>query len=188
MRALIPVLAAAAVLALASPAAAAPKTTPCPTFRVLHDNPRAGYAAGTYDMQVWGRLTCRQAVRLFQRYLENPRSLPRGWKADPTQSAFNKGTTTGFSLALVRKPQTPNPNGVVANCPTFRVVSPDPRAGFAAGIYELQVWGTTTCSEAAAVFKAYLADPVSGLPQGWIHIATPPSFRNGTSGFTVFQP
>jgi hypothetical protein len=188
MRAPVLILAAAAVLALAGPAAAAPKTTPCPTFRVLHDNAMTGYAAGTYDMQVWGNVTCKQAVGLFSKYLSNPRSLPRGWKADGQQSAFNKGTATGFSLALVRKPKTPNPNGAVANCPTFRVLGPDPRAGFAAGTYELQVWGTTTCSQAAAVFKAFLADPVKGLPSGWTHVATPPSFRNGTSGFTVFQP
>lgn len=177
----------AAWLAVAASAAAAPKTTPCPTFRVLHDNPRAGYDAGTYDMQVWGNLTCKQAVRVFQKYLSNPRSLPRGWKPDPTQSAFTKGKA-GFSLSRVRKPTTPNPNGSVANCPTFRVVGPDPQAGFAAGTYQLQVWGTTTCSEAASVFKAYLSNPTSGLPTGWTPIASPPGFRNGTSGFTVFQP
>jgi hypothetical protein len=38
------------------------------------------------------------------------------------------------------------------------------------------------------VFKAYLSNPTSGLPTDWTHIASPPSFRNGTSGFTVFQP
>ena len=188
VRTLIVVLALALPLAAAAPAAAAPKTTPCPTFRVLHDNPRAGYDAGSYDMQVWGTVTCQQAVRLFQQYLINPKSLPRGWKADSTQSAFNKGSATGFSLSLVRKPKTPNPNGSVANCPSFRVVGPDPAAGFAAGTYELQVWGSTTCSQAASVFRAYLNDPENGLPAGWTHIQTPPSFRNGTSGFTVFQP
>lgn len=184
----IPVLALAVGLAAAPAWAAAPQITPCPTFRVLHDNAMAGYAKGTYDMQVWGNLTCKQAVSIFQRYLSNPRSLPRGWKPDPTQSAFDRGTSAGFSLALVRKPKTPNPNGSVGNCPTFRVVRPDPQAGFAAGIYELQVWGTTTCDEAAQVFKAYLDDPANGLPSGWRHITSPPSFRNGTSGFTVFRP
>jgi hypothetical protein len=177
-----------APLALAAPAAAAPKTTTCPTFRVLHNDPMAGYRAGTYDMQVWGNVTCKQAVSIFQKYLSDPSSLPRGWKADPTQSAFNMGNSTGFSLTLVRRPTTPNPNGSVGNCPTFRVVRPDPQAGFAAGTYELQVWGTTTCRQAASVFKAYLDDPADGLPRGWKRIATPPSFRNGTSGFTVFRP
>jgi hypothetical protein len=38
------------------------------------------------------------------------------------------------------------------------------------------------------VFRAYLNDPKNGLPEGWTRIQTPPSFRNGTSGFTVFQP
>ena len=188
MRTLIVILALALPLAAAVPAAAAPTTTPCPTFRVLHDNPMAGYDAGTYDMQVWGNLTCKQAVGIFQKYLLNPKSLPRGWKPDPTQSAFDKGNSTGFSLALVKKPRTPNPNGSVANCPTFRVVGPDPQAGFGAGTYELQVFGSTTCSEAATVFRAYLNDPKNGLPEGWTRIQTPPSFRNGTSGFTVFQP
>jgi len=188
VRTLIVILALALPLAAAAPAAAAPTTTPCPTFRVLHDNPMAGYDAGTYDMQVWGNLTCKQAVGIFQKYLLNPKSLPRGWKPDPTQSAFDKGNSTGFSLALVKKPRTPNPNGSVANCPTFRVVGPDPQAGFAAGTYELQVFGSTTCSEAATVFRAYLNDPKNGLPAGWTRIQTPPSFRNGTSGFTVFQP
>jgi len=125
VRTLIVILALALPLAAAVPAAAAPTTTPCPTFRVLHDNPMAGYDAGTYDMQVWGNLTCKQAVGIFQKYLLNPKSLPRGWKPDPTQSAFDKGNSTGFSLALVKKPRTPNPNGSVANCPTFRVVGPD---------------------------------------------------------------
>ena len=188
MRTFILVLSLALALAAAAPAAAAPTTTPCPTFRVLHDVPTAGYVAGTYDMQVWGKVTCKQAAGIFRKYLSHPRSLPRGWKPDPTQSAFNMGTSTGFSLALLRKPKTPNPNGSVANCPTFRVVKPDPQAGFAAGTYELQVWGTTTCAEAANVFKAYLDNPASGLPQGWRYIPTPPSFRNGTSGFTVFEP
>jgi hypothetical protein len=176
-----------ALLAVAAPATAATRTTPCPTFRVLHNDPMAGYRAGTYDMQVWGTVTCKQAVGIFQRYLSNPKSLPRGWKADPTQSAFNMGNSTGFSLTRIRRPTTPNPNGSVGNCPTFRVVRPDPQAGFDAGTYELQVWGTTTCSRAASVFKAYLDDPVHGLPQGWKHVVTPPSFRNGSSGFTVFQ-
>ena len=173
-------------LAVAASAAAAPTTTPCPTFRVLHDNPRAGYDAGTHDMQVWGTLTCKQAVSIFQKYLSDPRSLPRGWKADPTQSAFTKGKA-GFSLLLVREPTTPNPNGSVANCPTSRVVGPDPQAGFTAGTYQLQVWGSRTCSEASSVFQAYLANPTNGLPTGWTSIASPPSFRNGASGFTVFQ-
>ena len=188
MRTVIVVLALALPLAAAAPAAAAPSTTPCPTFRVLHDKPRAGYNKGPYDMQVWGNLTCKQAVGVFQQYLLNPRSLPRGWKPDPTQSAFTMGKSAGFSLSLVKKPKTPNPNGSVANCPTFRVVRPDPQAGFAAGTYQLQVWGTTTCAEAVSVFNAYLNDPANGLPTGWTHVESPPSFRNGTSGFTVFQP
>jgi hypothetical protein len=188
VRTFIVVLALAIPLAAAAPAAAAPKTTPCPTFRVLHNNPMAGYNAGTYDMQVWGNTTCKQAVAIFQQYLSNPRSLPKGWKPDTKQSAFNMGNSTGFSLSLVRRPKTPNPNGAVANCPTFRVVRSDPQAGFNAGTYELQVWGTTTCSQAASVFKAYLSNPKSGLPKGWVRVTTPPSFRNGTSGFTVFQP
>jgi hypothetical protein len=182
----------AAVLAgsliVAAPAGAAVKTTPCPTFRVLHDNAMTGYKAGTYDMQVWGNVTCKQAVTIFANYLSKPKSLPRGWKADPKQSAFNQGNATGFSLALPKKKTTPTTNGSVNNCPTFQVVRPDPQAGFAAGTYELQVWGTTTCSQASSVFKAYLNDPKNGLPAGWKYNATPPSFRNGTNGFTVFKP
>jgi hypothetical protein len=188
MRSLLFAAALGLVLVLAVPAAAAPKTTPCPTFRVLHNNPAAGFKKGTYDMQVWGNVTCQQAVKLFQGYLVNPRSLPRGWKADRVQSAFENGSATGFSLALVKGKTTPTKGGSVDNCPTFQVVKPDPRAGFAAGTYELQVWGTTTCTEASSVFKAYLNDPVNGLPKGWKHVVTPPSFRNGTNGFTVFQP
>ena len=188
MRALIVILALAVPLAAAPALAAAPETTPCPTFRVLHDNTMTGYVKGTYDMQAWGNVTCKQAVSVFQSYLSNPRALPRGWKPDPTQSAFNRGTSGGFSLVLVRKPKTPSPSGSVDNCPKFRVVRPDPQAGFAAGTYQLQAWGTTTCDQAAQVFTLYLADPATGLPSGWRHITSPPSFRNGTSGFTVFQP
>jgi hypothetical protein len=188
VRSLIVIAAFACALVVAAPAAAAPKTTPCPTFRVLHNDPQAGYAAGTYDMQVWGSVTCQQAVRIFQAYLSRPSSLPRGWKADPTQSAFNRGNPTGFSLSLQKRKKTPNPNGTVGNCPTFRVVQPDPQAGYAAGTYQLQVWGTTTCRQASSVFLAYLDDPKHGLPRGWQRVVTPPSFRNGTSGFTVFKP
>jgi hypothetical protein len=188
MRSLLFAAALALVLVIAVPAAAAPKTTPCPTFRVLHNNPAAGFKKGTYDMQVWGKVSCQQAVKLFQSYLVNPRSLPRGWKADRVQSAFEQGSSTGFSLALVNGKTTPTKGGSVDNCATFRVVKPDPRADFVAGTYELQVWGTTTCDEASSVFKAYLNDPINGLPKGWKYIVTPPSFRNGTNGFSVFQP
>ena len=100
MRALIVILALAVPLAAAPALAAAPETTPCPTFRVLHDNTMTGYGKGTYDMQAWGNVTCTQAVSVFKQYLSNPRALPRGWKPDPTQSAFNRGTSSGFSLVL----------------------------------------------------------------------------------------
>jgi hypothetical protein len=53
VRALIVILALAVPLAAAPALAAAPETTPCPTFRVLHDNTMTGYVKGTYDMQAW---------------------------------------------------------------------------------------------------------------------------------------
>jgi len=180
--------AACAALILAAPASAAPTTTACPTFRVLHNSRMTGYRAGVYDMQVWGQVSCEQAVQMFQNYLQRPRLLPRGWRPDPHQSALVHGRT-GFSLTLQRRPRTRHSSGSVTNCPgTFRVVHDDPPAGYPRGRYRMQVWGTTTCQEAASVFRAYLANPRSGLPEGWVASRTQPAFVNGRNGFTVFRP
>jgi hypothetical protein len=177
------------VLAAAPASAGTIPVTSCPTFRVVHNGGPSGFRAGVYDMQTWGKVTCQQAVKIFQNYLVNPRNLPSGWKADQTQAAFNKGNPTGFSLTLTRRHRTPTPSGnPVTNCPTFRVLGPDPAAGFAAGTYEMQVWGSTTCRQASSIFRSYLADPKTGLPAGWKVSSTPPSFRNGPNGFSVFQP
>ena len=180
--------AAVLVLGASTSSAATLAITRCPTFRVLHNNNMSGYQKGTYDMQVWGNVTCQRAVKMFQDYLQNPRDLPRGWKATPRQASFSRGSATGFSLTLTKRKQTQTPTSAVTNCPTFRVVRPDPDAGYEEGTYELQVFGDTTCKQAASVFKAYLDDPTNGLPDGWTRVRTPPSFVNGDSGFSVFLP
>lgn len=181
-------IAALLVLGASTSSAATLAITRCPTFRVLHNNTMSGYQKGTYDMQVWGNVNCQQAVKIFQGYLQNPRDLPRGWKATPRQASFSRGSATGFSLTLTKRKQTQTPTSAVTNCPTFRVLGPDPAAGYEEGTYELQVFGDTTCRQAASVFKAYLDDPKDGLPDGWKRVRTPPSFVNGDNGFSVFLP
>jgi hypothetical protein len=73
-------------------------------------------------------------------------------------------------------------------CPTFRVVKPDPAAGYRAGIYDMSVTGAISCRGAVKLFVAYLDDPSGGLPSGWSHKRYIAGFSNGRAGFEVFQP
>ena len=191
-------LAVLAVLGAAPAHAQAPGGPPapqaCPTFRVLHDDPPAGYRAGTYDMQVWGTTTCRRAVGIFQRFLSNPRSLPRGWFHSATQAGFVQGRAgrNGFSLSLRRSPHTPHANGVVTACPRLvELTTPSPASSFEPGRYQLQVFGVARCDEARAVFEDWLLDPdVTELPEGWVPLADTPGFfflRGAGGGFHVFR-
>ena len=172
----------------------APPITNCPTFRVLNTDPQAGYRAGSYDMQVWGRLTCRRAVRIFQRYLANPRLLPRNWYASETQAAIVRGRTgrTGFSLSLVQRRQTRHTNGTMTNCPgTTSVTAANQASGYAPGTYIIQVFGVVSCDTASSVFRDWLANPdVSQLPPSWFPFADTPGFyynRGAGGGFYLFR-
>lgn len=73
-------------------------------------------------------------------------------------------------------------------CPTFRVVKPDPAAGYRAGVYDMSVTGPISCRAAVNLFVAYLDNPRSGLPAGWHHKLRFAGFTNGRQGFEVFQP
>jgi hypothetical protein len=197
--------AVAAAVALAVSAGAAQAQAPtspqppglesCPTFRVLHNDPQAGYRAGTYDMQVWGNVTCKQAVRIFQRYLSNPKSLPSGWWVSPTQPAIVKGRTgrTGFSLSLKSRRTTPHTNGSVTTCPRrVRFQNPVPASGYEAGSYTIQIFGVATCNQAAEVLDDWLSTGnLASLPAGWFPFADTPGFyynRGPGGGFYVFKP
>jgi hypothetical protein len=190
-------LAAALAIAPAAQAQAPPSPpglTSCPTFRVLNNDPQAGYKKGTYDMQVWGNLSCKQAVAIFQRYLANPRSLPSGWWVSPNQPAIVKGRTgrTGFSLSRVARRQTPHTNGTTTTCPKpVRVTNPNPQSSYQPGNYTLQVFGVATCNRAAEVLDDWLSTAnLAELPAGWVPFADTPGFyynRGAGGGFTVFK-
>jgi hypothetical protein len=187
-----------AALALTLPAsaahAAAAPITSCPTFRVLHNDPMAGFRAGTYDMQVWGELSCAQAAEIFRAYLSRPASLPRGWFRSATGPNFVRGRTgrTGFALLRAGRRKTRHPNGVVTNCtPRVRVRAADPQSGFDPGSYTLQVFGNVTCARAADTLRVWLVDPdVGQLPEGWFPFADVPGFyynRGPGGGFYAFK-
>jgi hypothetical protein len=46
-------------------------------------------------------------------------------------------------------------------CPTFRVLRPDPAAGYRAGVYDLSVSGPVSCRGARRLFRRYLRHPGS---------------------------
>ena len=168
-----------------------PAAGTCPTFRVLHDDPQSGYDAGTYNMQVWGGLTCPRAVRLFQRFLVNPNGLPRGWYASPTQPAIARGRQ-GFSLKRVRGRRTPHTNGTATTCAgTVRVRDANPATTYTSGNYQLQVFGVVDCATARSVFQGWLLDPtVADLPPSWFPFADTPGFyynRGAGGGFHPFK-
>ena len=172
-----------------------PGLTSCPTFRVLDNDPQAGYRAGTYDMQVWGNITCKRASAIFRNYLSRPQGLPSGWWVSPTQPAIVKGRNgrTGFSLSRVGRRTTPHTNGTVSTCSrTIQIQNPSPQAGYAAGTYSLQVFGTVSCNAGSAVLDDWLANPtITNLPQGWAPFADTPGFyynRGAGGGVYVFKP
>lgn len=140
-------------------------------------------------MNVWGSVSCKQAVSIFKEYLEDPDSLPRGWSASKVQASIVRSSRTGFSLTLAPKKQvTPHTNGTVTACPVFQVLNDDPQAGFKKGKYIFQVYGNVTCSVATQFFRAYLVDP-EGLPGNWKRTKLPPGFTNGPrNGFGIFKP
>jgi hypothetical protein len=73
-------------------------------------------------------------------------------------------------------------------CPTFRVVEPDPAAGYRAGVYDLSVSGPITCRGAVRLFRRYLRHPDSRLPRGWRHRRHYAGFANRRAAFNVYQP
>jgi hypothetical protein len=187
-----------AALAIAVPASAAqaahPQLASCPTFRVLHNDPLAGYSAGVYDMQVWGGVSCASAVDIFRAYLSRPASLPRGWFKSVTGPAFVRGRTgrTGFSLRRAGRRTTPHGNGAVTNCPRrLRLRATLRQSGYDPGTYRLQVFGTVACAPAAFMLRTWVFDPViADLPAGWFPFADAPGFyynRGPGGGFYAFK-
>jgi hypothetical protein len=73
-------------------------------------------------------------------------------------------------------------------CPTFRVVRPDPGAGYRAGVYDLSVSGPIGCRGARRLLRRYLAHPDLRLPGGWRHRRHYAGFANRRAAFNVYQP
>jgi hypothetical protein len=173
----------ATVGATAGGAAAATKQKACPTFRVVKPDPAAGYAAGVYDMSVSGPISCRSAVRLFIRYLDDPQSgLPKGWAHRRYYAGFSNGRAA-FNVFRPDHRHTHHRHGRVRLC------SPDVsvfqnHVGFFPGVYALLVWGKTKCSTAHSVFTSYV-EGGGIIPRPYKLNSTRTAFSAGRSGFQV---
>jgi hypothetical protein len=53
------------------------------------------------------------------------------------------------------------------------------------GTYDMWAWGSVSCRQASADFRAFLGDPGGDLPAQWVEIPQTGSFIRGASGFRV---
>ena len=144
--------------------AAATRQRACPTFRVVRPDPAAGYRAGIYDVSVSGPIGCRGALRLFRRYLADPRSrLPRGWRHRRHYAGF-ANRRAAFNVYRPLRRTTHHRYGAVRLCHPTASVFPTERVGFRPGHHALLAWGGTRCARARAVFRSYARRGVVPAP------------------------
>jgi hypothetical protein len=182
------------VLALGLSAAAAPAAdvSPCPSFRVLH-NDRIGPAslpAGSYAISVSpaAGISCSSASQLFARFLEDYDGiLPRPWKVSSQGSgkaAFTQGGRAGFSVALGSGGGGKEISILGQLCHGSFTVNSNATVGplsFPKGKYLLYLPPRSGlgCNRASILFTRFLGTPGGRLPAPW-------QLKNQTA--TFFKP
>jgi len=203
-KAALPLLAAAAGLALSSaPAAYAQSPVPvaCPaTFSVLHDDAIGSFSvpAGPYQLTVLDptKLSCAQAADAFRQFLEDwDGVLPSPWKLDAASATFTGKPGVGFKIARVATPSGGGGGQHPATgllCPgVFQVLHTDHIGAFTVpkGSYTITLLssGTLSCKSASSRFAAFLSDLDGRLPAPWILDGTTGTFLRGSAriGFRV---
>ena len=104
----------------------------CGTFTVLHNDriKTVKFPKGTYDISA-NKLSCKQAVKLFQGFLKDPDMILRApWVVNKNRKfARGKGSRVNFTAIPTSNPgpgPTPTPSGSHVRCPaTFRVLHND---------------------------------------------------------------
>jgi hypothetical protein len=192
-------LAALATLTLWPDSASAARVR-CPgTFRVLHDDSigRLELPRGNYRITILasGRPSCRQASRLFTRFLDDfDGVLPRPWRISVANSAFVRSRGVGFNVKRTGRSGGGGSNGGEGSgranayfCPgSFRVLHDDHIGALRvpAGRYNLVLLQRRglTCAQASRLFTRFL-DSVSGrLPRPWRVRPQTASFVRRTNG------
>ncbi len=174
-----------------------PSSLTCPgTFTVLH-NDRVGamsVPAGRWQITLLSTtgLSCAQAASQFATFLDDDWSgaLPRPWTMNVGTRTFRTSPTNGFRITY-KGANTGggghHPDNLQVDCPTFRVLNND-RVGalvLPKGTYNMWAWGSVSCRQASADFRAFLNDPRGDLPPQWVEIPQTGSFVRGASGFRV---
>ncbi len=158
---------------------AAAAGTPCPTFRVLH-NDRIGSAvfpAGTYNVHLTkgSKLTCAKSSQLFARFLEDYDGNIAPWRVVPKGSGkarFVRPGNKGFAVARSGGGGGGGNTRLGHLCPgTFLVLHND-RIGplsFPAGNYQIYIpkHSSLPCKNASSLFARFLAFPSGVLPGKW---------------------
>lgn len=180
----------------------------CPGyFSVLH-NDRIGsfrIQKGRYRITLlsYRGVTCQQAVRLFQGFLQDYNGvLARPWILDPGTATFSRGHRhVGFrikpyvgggssaSAAQNGGSSGQHPSGGQSKCPaTFRVLNND-RIGalrLKRGNYNVWVRGLT-CPQSSKLFAQFLQDVSGVLPRPWVLSARTGQFNRGRGGRVNFR-
>ena len=180
---------------------APPSRRSCPGyFTVLHNDRIGGFriAKGRYRITLlsYSGVTCQQAVRLFQQFLQDYDGvLPRPWLLDAGTGTFTRGHRhVGFRI----KPYVTDtdatgtarhPSGGQSKCPaTFRVLHND-RIGslrLNRGNYNVWVKGLS-CPRSSQLFAQFLDDTDGVLPRPWVLNARTGTFMRGRAGAVLFR-
>lgn len=165
----------------------------CGTFTVLHNDriKNVQFPKGTYDISA-NKLSCKQAVKLFQQFLKDPDMILRApWVVNKNRKfARGKGSRVNFTAIPTNAPgpgPTPTPSGSHVRCPaTFRVLHNDmintlsvPKGNYRVTL--LQKTGIT-CAQTTTYLQQFLAAAGNKLPKPWILHASVPSFIQGKGG------
>lgn len=171
-----PMLALAALVALALGGAGSASAAACPSFKVLHDD-RIGAAvlpAGGYEVTVSPGLSCPASSKLFARFLSDwDGNLPKPWRVKGEGSG--KATFTGGSLSFSVRLSGGGGGGnteIGKLCPGTFTVNAGSDVGplyFAKGPYLLYIptRSAIACRRASVLFTRFLAAPGGMLPDPW---------------------
>ena len=180
---------------------ATPKPSPsslaCPgTFTVLHNDHIGAMSvpAGRWQITLLSSkgLSCAQASSQLATFLAYDWSgrLPKPWTMNVATRTFQTSPTNGFRITYKGSGTGGgghHPDTHQVRCPTFRVLNTD-RIGalvLPKGTYIMWAWGSVSCKQASADFRAFLNDPSGELPPQWVEIPQTGSFVRGASGFRV---
>jgi hypothetical protein len=180
---------------------APPSRRVCPGyFTVLHNDRIGGFRIpeGRYRITLlsYRGVTCRQAVRLFARFLHDYDGvLQRPWLLDAGTGTFTRGHRhIGFRIKEyvtdtgdIRTGR--HPSGGQSKCPaTFRVLHNDRvgRLRLRRGNYNVWVRGLS-CPRSTQLFARFLDDPDGVLPRPWVLNARTGTFQRGRGGRVLFR-